>query len=180
VHPAHVRDSCSTTADIKSTFNVVDEVSFSDLQLKGKATVEAWLRHSTKRSLLVRRRDAEDLILTTASRAEQAREASSVTSRLLTALVRRDHRVHELMTEVLPEVFPWTAFLSRDETQEFIAELVATIRAAESIDNPAPVVQVIESWRHTAEVLADPEVAAVLAAPSEGDHGIVPTPPGAK
>lgn len=155
----------------------MDAVMFSDLQLKGKATVDRWLRRSTDRFLLVRRRDAEDLVLTTVSRAEQAREASSVTSRMFVALIQRDPRVRELVTEVvLPEVFPWVAFLSRDEVQEFVVELVSTMRAADSIDNPAPVIQVIESWRHTAEVLADPELAAVLLKPSEGDYGPVSAP----
>ncbi len=149
---------------------------FSDLQLKGKATVDRWLRRSTDRFLLVRRRDAEDLVLTTVSRAEQAREASSVTSRMFVALMQHDPRVREVVKEILPEVFPWVAFLSRDEVQEFVAELVSTMRAADSIDNPAPVIQVIESWRHTAEVLADPELAAVLLKPSESDYGAVPAP----
>ena len=157
-----------------SSLTVMDEVSFSDLQLKGKSTVERWLQRSRGRSLLVRRRDAEDLVLTTVSRAEQEREASSVTSRMLVALMQRDSRVRELVADVLPEVFPWVAFLSREEVQEFVTELVATMRAAESIDNPAPVVQVVESWRHTAEVLADPELAAVLTAHSDGDYGPVP------
>lgn len=46
------------------------------------------------------------------------------------------------------EVFPWVAFLSRDEVQEFVAELMST-RAVDSIDNPAAVIQVIENWRAT-------------------------------
>lgn len=46
--------------DFISSFNAMDEVSFSDLQLKGKATVERWLRSSAGRPLRVRRRDAED------------------------------------------------------------------------------------------------------------------------
>jgi hypothetical protein len=50
------------------------------------------------------------------------------------------------------------------------------MRAADSIDNPAPVIQVIDSWRGTAEVLADPKLAAVLTEPSDRDHGPVPTP----
>ncbi|MBS4729519.1 hypothetical protein MSM1_14595 [Mycobacterium sp. SM1] len=154
----------------------MDAVTFSDLQLKGKATVDRWLRRSTDRFLLVRRRDAEDLVLTTVSRAEQAREAASVTSRMFVALMQHDPRVRELVTEILPEVFPWVAFLSRDEVQQFVVELVSTMRAADSIDNPAPVIQVIESWRHTAEVLADPELASVLLKPSEGDYGAVPAP----
>lgn len=153
------------------------EVSFSDLQLRGKATVEAWLRHSSTRALVVHRRDAEDLVLTTASRAAQAREASSATSRMFVAMMQRDPHVRELVTDVVPEVFPWVAFLSREEVREFIVDLVATMKAAESIDNPAPVAQLIEEWRHTAEVLADPELAAVLVAPSTVDHGTV-SPPG--
>ena len=155
------------------------EVSFSDLQLRGKATVEAWLRHSSTRALVVHRRDAEDLVLTTASRAAQAREASAATSRMFVAMMQRDPHVRELVTDVVPEVFPWVAFLSREEVREFIVDLVATMKAAESIDNPAPVAQLIEEWRHTAEVLADPELAAVLVAPSPVDHGTVSPPGGA-
>jgi hypothetical protein len=151
-------------------------VSFSDLQLRGKATLEGWLRDSASRVLVVRRRDAEDLVLTTASRAAQAREASSVASRIFVALMQRDPHVRDLVTDVIPEVFPWVAFLSRDEVREFVVELVSKMKAAESIDNPAPVAQVIDSWRHTAEVLADPELAAVLSASSDGDYGSVPVP----
>ncbi|MCV7382740.1 hypothetical protein [Mycolicibacter longobardus] len=154
----------------------MDVVSFSDLQLRGKATVESWLRESANRVLVVRRRDAEDLVLTTASRAAQAREASSVTSRLFVALMQQDPHVQDLIADVVPEVFPWVTFLSRDELDEFVVELVSTIKAAESIDNPAPIARVIDAWRHTAEVLADPELAAVLSAPSDEDFGPVPEP----
>ena len=90
--------------------------------------------------------------------------------------MQHDPQVKELVTDVVPQVFPWVAFLSREETSEFVDELVSTMKAAESIDNPAPVAQVIEAWRHTAEVLADPELAAVLAAPTDGDFGPVPKP----
>lgn len=153
----------------------IGEVAFSELQLQGKATVER-LRRSPEQSLLVRRRNAEDLVLTTASRAELEHTAASVTTRMFVALVRRDPQARQSVADVLPEVFPWVAFLSREEVQEFVVELVETLRAAESLDNPAPVVQVIEAWRHTAEVLADPELAAVLAADTDEDHGVVPAP----
>jgi hypothetical protein len=154
----------------------MEAVSFSDLQLRGKATIEEWLRKSASRMLVVRRRDAEDLVLTTASRAAQAREASSATSRLLVALMQRDPQVGNLLTDVVPQVFPWVAFLSRKEAHDFVEELVSTMKAAESIDNPAPVAQVIDAWRHTAEVLADPDLAAILSAPSDTDYGPVPEP----
>ena len=153
----------------------VHEVTFSELQLQGKATVER-LRKSPAQSLLVRRRDAEDLVLTTAARVELEHTAASVTTRMFVALMQRDGGVRELVTDVLPEVFPWVAFLSKEEVQEFVVELVATLRAAESLDNPVPVVQVIEAWRHTAEVLADPELAAILASDTDEDLGVVAAP----
>ncbi|UGT59387.1 hypothetical protein [Nocardia asteroides] len=108
-------------------------------------------------------------MLTTAARAELEQTAASVTTRMFVALMQRDAGVRELVTDVLPEVFPWVAFLSTDEVLEFVLELVTTMRAADSLHNPAPVVQVIQSWRHTAEVLADPELAAVLTADSDLD-----------
>jgi hypothetical protein len=154
----------------------METVTFSDLQLRGKTTIEGWLRRSQSRILRVQRRDAEDLVLTTATRAAQAREASSVTARIFVALMQRDPHVRELVAEIVPDVFPWVMFLSRDEAREFVAELVSTMRAADAIDNPAPVAQVIHSWRHTAEVLADPELATSLTMPSDGDFGRVPQP----
>lgn len=154
----------------------METVSFSDLQLRGKATVEGWLRRSQSRALRIQRRDAEDLVLTTATRAAQAREASSVTVRIFVALMQRDPQVGEQVAEIVPDVFPWVAFLSREEVQEFVTELMLTMRSADAIDNPAPVVQVIDSWRHTAEVLADPELTAALIEPSEGDFGPVTQP----
>src|SRR3546814_7455305 len=92
------------------------EVTFSELQLQGKATVER-LRKSPAQSLLVRRRDAEDLVLTTAARAELEHTAASVTTRMFVALMQRDGGVRELVTDVLHEVFPWVAFLSKEEVQ---------------------------------------------------------------
>lgn len=153
----------------------VEEVTFSELQLQGKATVER-LHRSLAQSLLVRRRDAEDLVLTTAARAELEHTAASVTARMLVTLVQRDSRARELVTDSLPEIFPWVAFLPHEDQQEFVDELIATLRASESIDNPVPVVQLIDAWRHTAEVNADPELAATLAGDTVEDLGAVPAP----
>ncbi|WML66234.1 MULTISPECIES: hypothetical protein [Rhodococcus] len=46
------------------------EVPFSDIQNKGKATLSAWQRSGT-RPLRVTRRDDEDLVLITATRADR-------------------------------------------------------------------------------------------------------------
>lgn len=55
---------------------------------------------------------------------------------------------------------------------------MGTLRAAESIDNHAPVVQVITEWRHTAEVHADPELFAQLTGEAS-DQGSATIPPSA-
>lgn len=151
------------------------EVMFSDLQLKGKAVAEK-LRTTPGHSLVIRRRDAEDLVLVTAERAAQEHAVSSATTRMFVALMQRDGSARELVTDVLPDAFPWVTFLPRADVQAFVVELVSTLRAAESIDNPAPVVQVIESWRNTAMVYADPTLAETLAGSTDDDFGDVPEP----
>lgn len=99
-----------------------------------------------------------------------------MTARLFIAMMAHDPQMRDVVTDVVPEVFPWVAFLSREEVRAFVVELLSTMRAADSIDNPAPVAQVIDAWRHTAEVLADPELAAVLSTPTDEDFGPVPAP----
>ena len=87
-----------------------------------------------------------------------------------------DPHVRDVVADVVPEMFPWVAFLSREEIHAFVEELVSTLNAADSLDNPAPVAQVIDAWRHTAEVLAEPELAAALSGPSESDFGPIANP----
>lgn len=111
----------------------------------------------------------------TAARAELEYTAASVDDREA-VVMQRDPRAREWVTDVLLEVFPWVSLLSREEAQEFVVELVATLRAAESLEDPAPVVQVIDAWRHTAQVRADPELAAIVAADTDEDLGTVPAP----
>ncbi|MGH3884449.1 MAG: hypothetical protein ACRDRC_13770 [Pseudonocardiaceae bacterium] len=55
----------------------------------------------------------------------------------------------------------------------FVLELVDTLRAADTLANVAPVVQVITEWRNTAEVHADPELAARIRQ-GDDDYGVVP------
>lgn len=149
------------------------EVLFSELVNKPKDTV-AKLRGS--RDLRLHRRDAEDLVLTTAARAEQNEEFVSATTRLFVALMQHDQQARALLLDVVPEAFPWVRFLPREDVQAFLVEMVDTLRAVEELGSPAPVVQVITEWRHTAEVYADPEVFAAITQDGK-DYGTVPTPP---
>lgn len=149
------------------------EVLFSELVNKPKDTVA---KLGGSRDLRLRRRDDEDLVLTTAARAEQNTEFVSATTRLFVALMQHDEQARALLLDVIPEAFPWVRFLPREDVQAFLVELIGTLRAVEELDSPAPVVQVITEWRHTAEVHADPELFAALTDEGE-DHGAVPAPP---
>lgn len=150
----------------------MSEVLFSELVNKPKDTVA---KLGQSRDLRLRRRDAEDLVLTTAARAEQNSEVVSATTRMFVALMQHDEHARALLLDVIPEAFPWVRFLPRADVQAFLVELVETLRAVEELDSPAPVVQVITEWRHTAEIHADPELLATLTRDGE-DHGAVPAP----
>jgi hypothetical protein len=149
-------------------------VPFSELIQKPTATV-AKLNASRNRRLRLGRRDDEDLVLTTAERAEQETVMVSAVTRTLVAMVQRDEAARTLLVDVVPEAFPWVRFLPLEERRAFVVELVETLRATESLatPNPAPVVQVIAEWQHTAEIHADPELAAALRQDGD-DFGPVP------
>lgn len=152
----------------------VVEVPFSELVQRPVDTVAKLAHGRTLR--LHRRGSAEDLVLTTASRAELNDEVTSATTRLFVALLEQNRDAITMLVDVAPIAFPWARFLPDEEVRAFVRELIDTMEAAESLGNSAPVGRVITEWRHTAEVHADPELAAALRAGTEGDFGPVLPP----
>lgn len=148
---------------------------FSELQLHGKATA-ARLQHTRSQSLLIRRRSGENLVLTTAERAGRDREVSSLSTRMLAGLLNRGDRPQDLIADVLADVFPWATLLPAADQRSFTDELAETLRAADNLDNPNPLAQLVTAWRHTAEAHAEPQLAAVLAAGTNEDYGTHPDP----
>lgn len=126
-------------------------------------------------SLLLRRRDAEDLVVTTASRADQARLVMASMTFLLHDLAHSDKVVRDALVRAVPKVFPWVRFLPDEDTEQFIGELFDTAFAAADLDNMTPVAQLITEWKHTAEVYADPELLRILRQDG-GDFGPVEPP----
>jgi len=147
-----------------------DAVPFSELL---RQPTEALRRLTEARSMRLSRRDAEDLVLMYAERADAESEAMDTTARLLVALVRRHPH---LVTELLPTVLPWARFLPTSDTEQLAAEFVTTAEAAGSIGNFAPLAQLLTEWRHTAEVHADPDLLHTLTRDDLADHGPVPAP----
>lgn len=153
------------------------EINFSELVNKPRDAVRK-VQRSPSRSVHVRRRgaDEEDLVLVTASRAAEATEALSVTTRLFVELMKHDDRMPTLVTEIVPAAFPWVRFLPAEGVRAFVIELVGVLEAGEALGNPAPIVQVITEWRHTAEIYADPELLSILSREHDDDLGRVPSP----
>ncbi|MGW2600002.1 DUF6247 family protein [Streptomyces klenkii] len=148
------------------------EMNLSELLNKPKVTLAA-LRGT--RRILLRRRDDEDLVLTTAARAEQDHEVMGAASRLFVEMMRTSQG-RTLVLDVLPATFPWVRYLPAHDVREFSVELVEALQAAVELDNTAAVAQLITEWRHTAEVHADPELHAALTTDSGEDLGPVPEP----
>jgi uncharacterized protein YcbK (DUF882 family) len=53
-------------------------------------------------------------------------------------------------------------------------EIIEVAQGSTSIRNLAPMAILLEQWRHTAEVHADPELYEQLTSEPEGDSGPVP------
>lgn len=81
----------------------------------------------------------------------------------------------ERLLETLPEALPWTRFLPVEGQRLFLAELADALHTAGDLDNLAPVSQLITEWQHTAEIHADPRLAAILTQCGD-DYGPVPDP----
>ncbi|MEO3781455.1 hypothetical protein ABGB16_32660 [Micromonospora sp. B11E3] len=150
----------------------LESVPFSELLRQPAETTE---RLARARAVRLRRRDAADLVLMSADRAEAEGEVVDLTARLLASVVRRDPA---LVREALPTVLPWVRFLPPGDLEQMASEFVDTAEAAAALGNTAAVSQLLTEWRHTAEIHADPDLHRVLAASSAGDFGPVARPAG--
>lgn len=149
------------------------EVAFSQLLQHSRETV-AKLETSNGRRLKLIRRDGEDLILESAQHAEADEEAVLLVTRLLFVLMST-REAEEVVMVALSGAIPWMRFLPPGEAREFATEFVETARACAELGNMAALMPVVEAWRATAEVHADPHLLHALTQPLDGaDYGPVP------
>lgn len=150
----------------------LESVPFSELLRQPGETTE---RLSRARAVRLKRRDAADLVLMSADRAEAEGEVVDLTARILARVLSA---VPDLVCNLLPTVLPWVRFLPPVDVATMTRELVDTAESAAAIGNTAPLSQLLAEWRHTAEVYADPELRAALTDRKLGDFGAVPRPVG--
>jgi hypothetical protein len=140
--------------------------------LRNSGEVLAEVEH---RDVVLRRRDGEDLFLGLRSREESIRDALGVLARLLLA-ASVDPDTRRRVAAALSASLPWTTFLPEDERAEFFEALTSTVAACVEVDTFEPLARLIDGWRTTAEVHANPQLAKVLGVRRSGPAAKVKRP----
>ena len=107
--------------------------------------------------VILGRRDADDLHLSTRERHEQEAQGLRITAGALAALARARP---ELAAESMTETLPWMAWLPQQEREACVQELLDDLRA--DTDHLRPFVLDLAAWRSTAIAWSDPELARAL------------------
>jgi hypothetical protein len=148
-----------------------EDLPFSEFLHRPAAAAD---RLNTVRALRLRRRDASDLALIRADQLERDGAVVDMTARLLAAIARVESK--SVLRDLLPHALPWVTFLPEADIDQFLTELISVTQGAAALGNLSPVAVLLEQWRHSAEVYADPALLDVLTREPEGDLGPVPEP----
>ena len=95
------------------------------------------------------------------SREESVRDALGLLARLLVA-ASVDPETRRRVAGALIASLPWAGFLPDDERAEFFEALTSTAAACAELDTFEPLAHLIDGWRATAELHANPELADLL------------------
>ncbi|MGH9069434.1 MAG: hypothetical protein ACRD0J_18365 [Acidimicrobiales bacterium] len=124
--------------------------------------------------VVLRRRGAPALRLSLESRAQQGGEGVALVARLLGDVLTGPAR--EQLVVALAEEVPWLRLLPAHEREAFVVEFVEVAEAAAAVGIMAPLAALVEDWKATAAIHADPALATDLGRPLAGDGGLVPAP----
>jgi hypothetical protein len=116
--------------------------------------------------VILERRDEEDLVLMRAERFEATAAGLRIAARSLAVLARR---APDLAEELLAEELPWLHWLPETERDGCVRELLADLVAGADTGLLLPFARNLASWRATAEVWSDPQLAHELQGPFPGD-----------
>lgn len=135
----------------------VAEHTFTHM-LRHSGAVLAEVEH---RDVVLRRRDGDDLILGLRAREASVRDTLGVLARLLLA-ASGDPDTRDRVSAALAVALPWSRFLPDPERAELFESLTATAAACVDVDIFEPLAHLLEGWRASAEVHANPNLAGLL------------------
>jgi hypothetical protein len=88
-----------------------------------------------------------------------------------------DKALEKLLAAGIIETFPWAIFLPAAERRLFEVDVLETLRGCAALGRFTAFEDLVDSWRVTAEIWSDPDLARRLMAPIERPHGgAVPAP----
>ncbi|TXR51569.1 hypothetical protein [Quadrisphaera setariae] len=119
-----------------------------------------------EQDIVLDRRNAEDLYLSTVERHEQESQGLRITTSALAALARVRP---DLAGDALSETLPWMVWLPVDEKTACLQELLDNLRAGAETSQLRPFFLNLAAWRSTAITWSDPDLAAMLLAGHDGD-----------
>jgi len=125
--------------------------------------------------VLIERRDAAPLCLSLGSRVQAEREGTAVLAHVLVRALPEMLQL-TLLWPPLVDSQPWLRLLPEGERATFIQEFAQTVEACAAIGNNSPLAQLLNEWKATAEVYAEPALLATLKRPSPGTAVRVPRP----
>ena len=109
--------------------------------------------------VILGRRDAADLYLSTRARHEREVQGLRVTTRTLARLAAERP---DLAGDALMDTLPWMAWLTGDDQAGCLRELLRDLRAGAETGELLPFTISLAAWESTAIALASPEIADAL------------------
>ena len=136
-------------SDIKHTFSHF---------LRNSGEVLSAVEHG---DVLLDRRDGADLLLVTESRENSIRESLDITTRALARMLAHEE-LREESQAVFVETLPWIGWLSTSDQEAFLDSLLATSQACRATGGYGPLEKLLSSWKASARIVHDPELASYL------------------
>jgi hypothetical protein len=124
------------------------------------------LQEAERRDVLIRRRQADDLVLMDAKRARALRDTLGTFARLLHTAVQLKG-VEGRLTAGVNWALPWTSLLPEEARRQFVTELTEMAGAVADTGNYTPLAVLLRDWQATANAYADPEAFKELTEPLE-------------
>lgn len=130
--------------------------------------------HLADGEVVLSQRGGEPLLLSSLRRREGDRHAVAALAHLLAHALKNQDLV-TVLTASLVDEYPWLEFLPEHERAAFLGEFFRVLRASATVDRFTAFDQMIEAWKSTAEIYADPELLARLRQPGD-DATVAPSP----
>jgi len=123
------------------------------------------LKRVEKEDVVLSRRGKTSIRISLESRAKADLDRNELASHLLADAFAEMPEIPARLAGLLEKRYSWMRFLPAAAREAFVRELVETIEAFASMGKLARIEVLVAAWKATAEIYAEPELAAKLAAP---------------